>query len=59
MLQILNFIAIVDYEQVNTGRARQGIIQKKSESRSWTLPCLEIFFSKSYFDLKMPKMVFK
>ena len=37
----------------------QRIIQKKSASGSQTLPCLLIFFSKFYFDLKLPKMVFK
>ena len=37
----------------------QGIIQKKSASCSWMLPCLMGCFSKSYFDLKMPKIFFK
>ena len=36
---------------------RQGIIQKKSASGSWMLS--QDIFSKCYFDLKMPKMVFK
>ena len=42
-----------------TSYSSQGIILKKSASGSWMLPCLTIFFSKLYFDLKMPKMVFK
>ena len=33
---------------------RQGVIQKKSFSGSRTQPCLMIFFSEFYFDLKMP-----
>ena len=36
----------------------QGIIQKKSAFSGQMLPCLIIFFW-NYFDLKMPKMVFK
>ena len=41
---------------------RQRIIQKKSATGSWMLPFLFFvcfFFSKFYFDLKMPKMIFK
>ena len=33
----------------------QGIIQKKSASRSRMLPSLMIFLLKFYFDIKMPK----
>ena len=38
---------------------KQRIIQKKSASSSWMLPCLVIFFWNLILIWKLPKMVFK